>query len=124
MGIDSSPFAEKQRYDNHMNRSRTAGDGASTRMASRSVGIGWAVISWKNSSLEYNDVFKFVRKDWLLGIAAVPDLRFAEKIESRPVNYLGLPLKAVRPEEDRRAEDALKRGDQSPVLLAALMHPE
>ena len=44
-GIVSSPFAMKQRYESHMNRSRTAGAPASTLTASRSAGIGCAVIS-------------------------------------------------------------------------------
>jgi hypothetical protein len=44
-GMISFPFARKQRYESHMNKSSTAGAAASTLTASRSAGIGCAVIS-------------------------------------------------------------------------------
>ena len=45
IGTDSSPFAAKQRYESHMNRSRVAGADDNTRTASMSVGIGCSTIS-------------------------------------------------------------------------------
>ena len=46
MGTSSSPFAAKQRYESHMNKSRVAGADDNTRTASMSVGIGCSTISW------------------------------------------------------------------------------
>jgi hypothetical protein len=45
-------------------------------------------------------------------VPAVPDLRFPHEIEPGALDHFVLAAKAVRAEEERRAEDRLDRADQ------------
>ena len=56
--------------------------------------------------------------------SVVPDLGFAQEIETGHSHESAGCTVFVGAEEDRRAEDALKCRHQSPVLFSALMHPE
>src|SRR4029078_10641064 len=74
---------------------------------------------------EHDDVLELRRKCSLIRmLPAVPDLRFAHEIESTPLDYCGLAAEAVRSEEDRCAEDALKRANQTAIFLPASVHAE
>src|SRR5215831_15431156 len=73
---------------------------------------------------QHDDVFMWIAKQALLVSAVVPDPRFAEKIETRALLHSGIRGKTVRPKEDRRAECAFKRPNQSPILFTTLTHPE
>src|SRR5579884_595117 len=73
---------------------------------------------------EHNHILELVGNWILLRIAAVPDLRFAEETESRPLDHLGCTSERVGSEKDCCSEDSLESGDQSPVLLASRVHSE
>src|SRR4051794_18752403 len=73
---------------------------------------------------EHNHVLKFTGQDGLLRTAVVPDPGFAQEVKTRALHQLRLATHRVRAEEDRRAEDALKRRDQAAVLCASFLHSE
>jgi hypothetical protein len=71
-----------------------------------------------------NHVLKLIREGILVRLTAVPDLRLSEEAEPGASNYFCVPAESVRSEEDGCPEDALESGNQSSILLAALMHAE
>ena len=73
---------------------------------------------------QYDDVFIGLAKQSVLVFAVVPDPSFAEKIETRAMHNFGIRGQTVRPKEDRRAECAFKRSNQSPILFATFTHAE
>src|SRR5215471_9792793 len=73
---------------------------------------------------QHDDVFMWIARPAVLVSTVVPDLRFAEKIETRAMHHFGVRGKTVRAKEDRRAECAFKRPNQSPILFATFTHAE
>ena len=71
-----------------------------------------------------DDVFIRLPKQEALVSAVVPDPRFSEKIETRPMHDFGVRGQTVRAKEDRRAECAFERSNQSPILFATLLMPK
>jgi len=71
-----------------------------------------------------DDVFIRLAKQAVLVSAVVPDPSFAEKIETCAMHNFGVRGQTVRPKEDRRAECAFKRSNQSPILFATFAHAE
>jgi len=55
-------------------------------------------------------------------MAVIPDLRLAEKTESRTLNHLCRVLEFFRSKKHRGAEDALECRNQAAILFSAFMH--
>jgi len=51
-------------------------------------------------------------------------LRFAHEIESTPLDHCGLAAEAIRSEENRCTEDALKRANQAAILFPSSVQPK
>src|SRR4051794_34755120 len=73
---------------------------------------------------EHNFVLEAAWKGCLIRIARIPDSGFAHKVETRLMHHRSPFSLRVGPKEDGRAEYALERSNQSPVLCAALLHAE
>jgi hypothetical protein len=73
---------------------------------------------------ENDRVLELVGQYTLVRIAVLPDARFSQEVESRPLHHLGCPFHSIGTEEDRRAKDTLKSLYQPAVFLAAPAHPK
>jgi hypothetical protein len=71
-----------------------------------------------------HDVLTMVQWSVAAPAAVVPDVRLAQKRESRHVNDRGRSELAVGSEENRSAENPLERADESAIVFAALLHTE
>jgi hypothetical protein len=73
---------------------------------------------------ERNHVLAFAGQELLIRIARIPDSRFRHEIETGAMNDGSAFALTVRSKENGCAEDSLERGNQAPVLRAALLHAE
>src|SRR5215472_4541691 len=73
---------------------------------------------------EHNLVFEFTRQCVLPGVSCIPDPRLCHEIESASMNHRGALALDICAEENRRAEDALKRTHEPPILRTSLLHAE
>src|SRR5689334_8649554 len=73
---------------------------------------------------EHNNVLAAARQELLIGISGIPNPRFRHEVETRAVNHTRTFPLTIGSEEYRCSKDSLKRGDQAPVLGAALLHAE
>src|SRR3954471_20110075 len=87
--IRSSSRPEKQRYESHMKRSRTAGHPDNTRTACKICRYGVRRALIVELVAEDNHVLEFLRKNRLIWFAVVPDLRLAKEVKPRSLDYLG-----------------------------------
>ena len=69
-------------------------------------------------------VLAITRQECLFQISRIPDPRLRHEVETGAMNHGGAVPLSVRSEEDRGAEDALERSNQSPVLGTALLNAE
>jgi hypothetical protein len=90
IGICSVPFEVQHRWDNHTNKSRTAGVDERSFTASRSAGNRMRGDLLKKLIAQDDDVFIRLAEQAVLVSAVVPDLCFAKKIETRPLHDFGL----------------------------------
>jgi hypothetical protein len=67
-------------------------------------------------------ILAVVGQELLVGISGIPNTRFRHEVEAGAMDHGGPISLAVGAEEDRGAEDALERSNQSPVLGAALLN--
>src|SRR5689334_22733757 len=75
--------------------------------------------------LAQNDhVLAITRQQGLFQISRIPNPRLRHEVESGTMHDSGPVSLTVRSEKDRRAEDALERGNQPPVLGTALLYAE
>ena len=63
-----------------------------------------------------DDVLAVARQAVLFRIPGIPDPRLRHEVEANLMNDRGGDSLAVRAEEDRRAEDSLKRVHQTAIL--------
>jgi hypothetical protein len=71
-----------------------------------------------------DDVLAIAGQEGLFQISRIPDSRLRHKVEAGAMNHRGPVPLSVRAEKNRRAENALERSDQPPVLGTALLDTE
>jgi hypothetical protein len=117
-------LAMKHRYDSHVNTSSAAGAHTNAFAAWRSVGIGWSIISRKNSLLS---TMMLRQSPGNVGCATFREYQIRASLIKLNRDWwmtrAAFPLR-VCAEEYRRSEHPFERVDQPPVLRAAQRHPE
>jgi hypothetical protein len=71
---------------------------------------------------EYDLIPEATGQGRLVGLPRIPDPRLAHKVKSGVMNHYGPFTLGFGPEKDRRAEDALERCDEPPLLGSSLLH--
>src|SRR4051812_25177566 len=81
-----------------------------------------------NLSIEFvaqdNHIFELIRYRVLFRITAVPDLGLVKETEARSLNDPGRSAEGIGSEENSCPENSLEGGYQTPIFLAAFVHPE
>jgi hypothetical protein len=73
---------------------------------------------------EYDLVLQLAGQRVLCRMAGIPNPGFAHEIEAGAVDHCSAFTHCVRSEEDRCAEDSLKRSHEPPILGSTLLHAE
>ena len=82
------------------------------------------MISPKKLLTEHDLVLQLSWQRVLRGMAGIPNPGFTHEIKSGAVNHGGAFTLCVRSEEDRGAEDSLKRAHEPRILSSTLLHSE